>query len=75
MDLETLEIQRYSDGFRASWYTKQDRPQEMAGVDVAVVLAGIGYEQDDLDSGCEAVWYSLGQEVDNVYSSDPDSQC
>ena len=38
----------------------------MAGIDVAVVLVGKGYEQDDLDSGGEAVWHSLGQEAEDV---------
>ena len=38
----------------------------MAGIDVIVVLVGKGYEQDDLDSGVEAVWHSLEQEAEDV---------
>ena len=38
----------------------------MAGIDDTVVLVGNGSEQDDLDSGGEAVWHSLGQEAEDV---------
>ena len=38
----------------------------MSGIDDTVVLVGNGSEQDDLDSGVEAVWHSLGQEAKYV---------
>ena len=38
----------------------------MAGIDVIVVLVGKRYEQDNLDSGVEAVWHSLEQEAEDV---------
>ena len=38
----------------------------MAGIDDTVVIVGNSSEQDDLDSGGEAVRHSLGQEAEDV---------